>query len=231
MAAPIPWPMTPADYDAWYETPRGHWIGAREFALLAGMLATRPGETLLDVGCGTGWFSRRFAREAGLIVTGVDIADAALDFARDRSPHIAFARADAARLPFADGAFDYVVAVTSLCFVAEEDRAVREMARVARRRVALGLLNRRSLLHWQRGKSAGYAGARWHERAAARALLADAGIERIQSASAVFLPSGGALAQALEERIPASLALGGFLAFAGEPLSAGTQARQGNGLP
>ncbi len=31
-------PMTPADYDAWYDTPRGHWIGTREFALLARLL-------------------------------------------------------------------------------------------------------------------------------------------------------------------------------------------------
>lgn len=230
--------MTPADYDAWYETSRGRWIGAREFALLARLLDARPGETLLDVGCGTGWFSRRFAQEAGLNVTGIDIAEAVLTFARDKfahdkSPHIDFARADATRLPFADGAFDHVVAVTSLCFVADEHRALREMARVARRRVALGLLNRHSLLHWQkaRGKSSGYAGARWHEAAEARKLLAEAGIGGIQSASAVFLPSGGALARALEERIPSSLPIGGFLAFAGEAQSAGTQARQGSRSP
>jgi SAM-dependent methyltransferase len=173
-----------------------------------------------------------------LNVTGIDIAEAALTFARakfahDKSPHIDFARADATRLPFANGAFDHVVAVTSLCFVADEGRALREMARVARRRVALGLLNRRSLLYWQkaRAKSNGYAGARWHERAAARELLAGAGIGAIQSASAVFLPSGGALARALEVRIPASLPLGGFLAFAGEAPSAGAQACQQNHLP
>ena len=208
--------MTPTDYDAWYDTPRGHWIGTREFALLARLLDARPGETLLDVGCGSGHFSRRFAREAGLMVTGIDIAEAALDFARDKSPDIAFARADATRLPFADGAFDHVVAVTSLCFVAEQTRALREMARVARRRVTLGLLNRRSLLHWQRGKSSGYAGAHWHDAAEARELLAEAGINRIQTGSAIFLPSGGALAQAIEGLIPASLSMGGFLAFAGD---------------
>ncbi len=227
--------MTPADYDAWYATPRGRWIGTREFALLARLLDARPGETLLDVGCGTGYFSRRFTQEAALNVTGIDIAEAALTFARDKfahdkSPHIDFGRADATRLPFADGAFDHVVAVTSLCFVAEQARALREMARVARRRVALGLLNRRSVLHWQRSNSSGYAGARWHEAAEARKLLADAGIGGIQSASAVFLPSGGALAQALEGLIPASLPIGGFLAFAGGTPSADAQSA-GNRSP
>lgn len=215
--------MTPADYDAWYDTPRGRWIGTREFALLARLLDARPGETLLDVGCGTGWFSRRFAREAGLMVTGMDIARDMLDVARDKSPGVAFARADATRLPFADGAFDHVVAVTSLCFVTDEGRALREMARVARRRVALGLLNRRSLLHRQRRKSSGYAGARWHEAAEARALLAAAGMRTIQSASAIFLPSGGALAQTLEGLIPATLSIGGFLALAGDAPAAGNR--------
>ncbi|MDO8790011.1 MAG: class I SAM-dependent methyltransferase [Sulfuritalea sp.] len=217
--------MTPADYDAWYDTPRGRWIGAREFALLANMLEARSGETLLDVGCGTGWFSRRFAREVGLSVTGIDIAQAALDFAREESPDIVFARADATCLPFADGAFDHAVAVTSLCFVAEQARALREMARVARRRVTLGLLNRRSLLYWQRRKHSGYAGARWHEAAEARKLLADAGIGGIQSASAVFLPFGGTLARAIEQRLPSSLPCGGFLAVTGVPQSAGSQGR------
>ncbi len=55
---------TPGDaaaYDAWYDTPRGRWIGEREFRLAQCLLAPQPGETLLDVGCGTGWFTRRFA--------------------------------------------------------------------------------------------------------------------------------------------------------------------------
>jgi len=53
--------MTPAEYDAWYDSPRGRWIGETEFRLLQRLLALRPGETLLDVGCGSGWFTRRFA--------------------------------------------------------------------------------------------------------------------------------------------------------------------------
>jgi hypothetical protein len=42
--------MTPADYDAWYDTPRGRWIGETEFSLLHHLLAPQPGETLLENG-------------------------------------------------------------------------------------------------------------------------------------------------------------------------------------
>lgn len=36
-------------YDAWYETPRGRWIGSRELERVLDMLAPRPGESLLVV--------------------------------------------------------------------------------------------------------------------------------------------------------------------------------------
>lgn len=209
--------MTPAAYDAWYGSTRGRWIGDREFALLARLLDARPGETLLDVGTGTGYFARRFARERGMKVTGIDTDADMLAFARGASPGIEFVQDDATRLPFADAGFDHVVAVTSLCFVADDARAVREMARVARRRVALGLLGRRSLRWWRKHGTGAYAGARWHDGAQARALLADAGLREIRCGHAVFLPDGGKIARMIESFLPAALPCGGFLAAAGTP--------------
>lgn len=208
--------MTPADYDAWYATPRGRWIGDSEFALLARLLGTRPGETLLDVGTGTGYFARRFAREAGLKVTGLDHDSAMLALARENAPDLDFVPGDAEHLPFATACIDHVVAVTSLCFVADAARAVQEMARVARRRVALGLLGRRSLLWAQKQGAGSYAGARWHTGAEARGLLADAGMRALHSGHAIFLPGGGGIARVLEAILPAALPCGGFLAVVGE---------------
>jgi len=49
---------------------------------------------------------------------------------------------DARDLPFADASVDLVVSVTALCFIEDQRRALREIARVARNGVALGLLNR-----------------------------------------------------------------------------------------
>ena len=46
--------MNPADYEAWYHTPRGRWIGETEYALAARQLAPQAGDSLLDIGCGIG---------------------------------------------------------------------------------------------------------------------------------------------------------------------------------
>lgn len=208
--------MTPSAYDAWYATPRGRWIGDREFDLLRTMLETRPGETLLDVGCGTGYFSRRFAREAGMKVTGIDIDPDMIAVARRQAPEIEFALGDMKRLPFADASFDHAVAITSLCFVADERQVIREMTRIARCRVTLGLLNRHSILYLQKRRGQSYAGARWHSRAEARALLADAGCRSIAVNSAVFVPDGRMPARLLERCLPSRLSCGGFLAVAGQ---------------
>lgn len=207
--------MMPAQYDAWYNTPRGRWIGDREFEQLRTMLNPVPGETLLDVGCGTGYFSRRFAREAGLKVTGVDIDPDMIAFARVQAPEIEFALGNAERLSFADSSFDHVIAVTSLCFVADEQRAVSEMKRIARSRLVLGLLNRNSLLYRQKRRGQSYAGARWHSRAEARELLEDAGCEDISLKSAVFVPEGSLPTRMIERLLPSQLPFGGFLAVAG----------------
>lgn len=46
--------MNPADYEAWYATPRGRWIGQAEYALAARGLAAQSGDSLLDVGLAAG---------------------------------------------------------------------------------------------------------------------------------------------------------------------------------
>ena len=45
------------------EALRGRWIGQLEYSLVRGLLKPIPDESLLDVGCGTGYFTRCFARD------------------------------------------------------------------------------------------------------------------------------------------------------------------------
>lgn len=204
--------MEPAGYEAWYATPRGRWIADREFALLWRLMGPLSGQRLLDVGCGTGHFSRRFAR-TGLRVVGTDTDSAALAFARAHGL-ARYVCADARRLPWPDESFDWVTAITSLCFVDPPARALAEAWRVARRGVALGLLNRRSLLHRQKHGRGAYRGARWDtpEEVEAWAAGLTPAPRRVRLRSAIAFPMAGPLARGLEHLIPSRIPLGGFLA-------------------
>jgi SAM-dependent methyltransferase len=210
--------MTPDQYEGWYHTARGRWIGETEFRLISALLEPEPGARILDVGCGTGYFTRRFAAQ-GYEATGLDPDPAMLGYARaHRAGTEEYILGDGRRLPFSDGAFDYCISITALCFVPEERKALGEMVRVCRRGLALGLLNRWSALYLQKGQGGGrgaYRGARWHTPAQARALLAalPLGVRRVRTA--IYLPSGGALARRVEAALP-PLPFGGFIAAAGK---------------
>lgn len=211
--------MNPADYDAWYDTPRGRWIGETEYALAARLLAARPGDTLLDVGCGTGWFTRRAAAD-GLVVTGLDPNPTWLDYARARSsPALSWVEGDARALPFADASFDHVLSIAALCFVDDERRAVADAVRVARRSFAIGWLNRSSLLYMDKGRGGGsgaYRGARWHAAREVCVLFSGLPVRKLRLRSAIYLPSATRWARMMEQGMPAGLPWGGMLMLHGE---------------
>ena len=219
---------TAEDYDAWYRTPRGAWIGGVEFGGLRRALAARPGERVLDVGCGTGYFTRRLAAECALDVVGVDPNRAWLGFARAHAAggeHYCAGRAEA--LPFPDAGFERTVSVTALCFVDDARRALAEIVRVTRTRVVLGLLHRRSLLYVNKGRGGGtgaYRGAHWHTRREVRELFTGLPITGLTLATAVLLSGGGRAARAAE---PAAswLPVGAFLVVAADVRATGV-ARQ-----
>ncbi|HYQ71667.1 MAG TPA: class I SAM-dependent methyltransferase, partial [Gammaproteobacteria bacterium] len=169
---------------------------------------------LLDVGCGTGYFTRYFAR-LGLSVTGIDPDPIALGYARLQGDDIPYLQGSALELPFPDHAFDCTMAVTSLCFIDDPLPALREMWRVTRHALVLGLLNRYSLLHREKHGQGRYARARWDTvRGVVRkwlpALVPTP--EDMIVRSAIFLPRGDRLARWSEQWLPAVLPWGGFLA-------------------
>lgn len=139
--------MDAKTYDQWYDTPRGRWIAEQELGLVLRTLQPRPGESLLDVGCGTGYFTRGLAKTIEGPASGIDINPGWVSYAHQWDDvGIDWQVGDARALPFADASFDLAVSITALCFIDDERQAIQEMLRVTRRRVALGLLNRRSLL-------------------------------------------------------------------------------------
>lgn len=211
--------MNPAAYDAWYATPRGQWVGEVELALLWQLLEPMGTGSVLDVGCGTGWFTRQLAARLPGRVVGIDLDPAMLAYARCQFGEIPYAVADAQALPFPDAGMDAVVSVTALCFVQDWRQALEEMVRVARRRIVLGLLNRHSLLYLQkglRGGSGAYCGAHWHTHHEVLQALAGLPVTRIQTRTAIFLPGGTTAARWLEARLPTRLPVGSFLAVSAD---------------
>jgi SAM-dependent methyltransferase len=210
--------LTPADYDAWYDTPRGKWIGHTEYRLMLNELAF-PGEgRLLDVGCGTGWFARQLAALPNLQITGVDLDAESLAFARSHDPRSTYLPADALALPFADASFDYVLSIAALCFTTDWHQAVSEIVRVTRKRFAIGMLNRHSLLWLGKGRHGGsgaYRGSLWLSPDEFRAGFKGLPVENVRSRSAIYLPSGKCSARLVERLLPACFPWGGLMVLSG----------------
>jgi ubiquinone/menaquinone biosynthesis C-methylase UbiE len=96
-----------------------------------------PGERILDVGCGPGFYAAELLDRVGPrgFVMGVDPSAAMLAAARERCgdrPNVAFAQADATRLPVADGEFDAALSVQVLEYVRDVDEALDELYRALR---------------------------------------------------------------------------------------------------
>jgi len=100
------------------------------------LLKLQPGETLLDVGCGTGIEACRLAREYPSVhVLGLD-RDAMLSEAAQRSAQLGvdvrWLPGDAEAVPLPDGSVDACMTERVLKYVANPKRAVSEMVRVLR---------------------------------------------------------------------------------------------------
>jgi SAM-dependent methyltransferase len=93
-----------------------------------------PGQSVLDVACGTGVLARTAADRVGSTgtVVGVDLNDGMLSVARRLRPDLEWRQGDVADLPFADGTFDAVLCQSALMFFRDATEALREMGRVCK---------------------------------------------------------------------------------------------------
>lgn len=116
-----------------YDRYMGRWSAllAEPFLAFAGIAV---GDRVLDVGCGTGSLTRLAAARATRgAVEGIDVTPAYIAHAAAAgTPRATYRAADAAALPFADGAFDRAFALLVLSFVPDRMRAIAEMRRVTR---------------------------------------------------------------------------------------------------
>jgi ubiquinone/menaquinone biosynthesis C-methylase UbiE len=99
-------------------------------------------ESVLDVGCGEGVLTARWAEQLGTRrVVGIDLEDPKLraEWARRERENLEFQASAAEDLPFPAGAFDLAAAIEVLEHVPDPGHTVAEMARVARRHLLVSV--------------------------------------------------------------------------------------------
>ena len=115
---------------------RERWWNDEFTAFVVETLRPRPGNRILDVGCGQGEAEIRIGRlqVSQIRLFGIDLMIERVMIAkRETAAHnqrVGFATADACALPFRDGVFDSTFCVAVLQHVSRVETAVQEFARV-----------------------------------------------------------------------------------------------------
>lgn len=130
------------EFNGWAAAGRGEEMERHHASIVEQTLRQmdlRPGERVLDLGCGAGWATRILARMVGDgpqghgQVVGVDISDEMIRRARAGSKdfdNIMFVWGSAHQIPWEENYFDKVLSVESFYYYGDQDRAMHELFRV-----------------------------------------------------------------------------------------------------
>ena len=135
--------QTAKDYEASYQNQYRR-ADKLEKQLITKMLAQFPdAKTLLEVGCGTGHFTK-WLQTQGYHCQGLDLSSGMLGEAKKVWSPSNLIKGDASHLPIQDKSVDLTFFVTSLEFIPDAPLALSEAARIAKKGIILGLLNKNS---------------------------------------------------------------------------------------
>lgn len=128
----------PAFFEGYAQLPRSvqGLDGAPEWPALKAMLPDLTGKSVVDLGCGYGWFCRA-ARELGAAdVTGVDISEKMLARAAELTadPQIHYQRSDLESLKLNENSLDLVYSSLALHYLPELDTLFARVQRAQARR-------------------------------------------------------------------------------------------------
>jgi ubiquinone/menaquinone biosynthesis C-methylase UbiE len=130
------------EFNQWADSGRGeemerHHISIAEQTLQ--LMELKPGERVLDLGCGTGWATRLLARLVGEgptafgQVVGLDVSDEMVRRARMQSrefENALFVWGSAQHIPWEENYFDKVLSIESFYYYPDQDRVLAELFRV-----------------------------------------------------------------------------------------------------
>lgn len=116
------------------------------YSNVAKVLKPQPGDDLLEVGCGNGYFLKKYASHVHS-VAGLDLSELAIEMARKkhrdriRTGIAQFVRGEASQLPWEDNRFSAVTSMGSFIMFPKPLESLKEMYRVLRPggRVVVGI--------------------------------------------------------------------------------------------
>jgi arsenite methyltransferase len=129
------------EFNQWAEAGKGEGMEREHISITQQTLAQmdlRPGQKVLDLGCGAGWASRLLAKMVGSgqkpgQVVGLDVSDEMIRRARAGSTefdNVLFVVGSAQQIPWEENFFDKVLSVESFYYYGDQDRALDELFRV-----------------------------------------------------------------------------------------------------
>jgi len=141
-SSPTPDQRLQQEFNTWAERGEGekmesHHLDITEKTIR--LMDLRPGERVLDLGCGSGWATRLLARMVGEgpegfgQVVGVDVSDEMIRHARMASrdfDNVLYVWGSAQQIPWEENFFDKVLSVESFYYYSDQERALAELFRV-----------------------------------------------------------------------------------------------------
>lgn len=140
------------EYEHWYGTPTGQENDRIQQQDVRALLPpAKNNKSLLDVGCGTGHWSRFFL-SLGYQVRGMDLSPEMIEKARQMVEACTFTQADACDIPYPNQTFDVMAAMAMIEFIPTPEVAIREMIRCLRPGgiLIIGTLNRTATINRRR---------------------------------------------------------------------------------
>jgi ubiquinone/menaquinone biosynthesis C-methylase UbiE len=140
------------EFNRWAEAGRGEEMEAHHLNITEQtirLMDLKPGERVLDLGCGTGWATRLLARLVGEgpegfgQVVGIDISDEMIRRGRVSSrdfENVLLIWGSAQQIPWEENFFDKVLSVESFYYYPDQDRTLAELFRVMAPRARMFLL-------------------------------------------------------------------------------------------